>query len=92
MNEDTIVIGGVEFPKGCPTNCPGRKEKPPLQGGLCYAYPYFNCLPGPDGFVLLRPEDYRHDWAIAWKEWFDNGMKGFPKLYLSSENSAERMR
>ena len=23
---------------------------------------------------LVLPDDYRQDWAVAWKDWFDSGM------------------
>jgi len=77
---ESIVIGGQEFPTRCPENCPGRNE-PFTQGGLCHRCPIFNCV-SKKGMVLLRPEDYRPDWAKAWKEWFESGMKGYPDLWL----------
>jgi len=79
-----VVIGGYEFDKECPKECPGHGEHLE-QGGLCHRCPIFNCLPIPgsvDDFVLLRPDEYRNDWAKAWKEWFDKGMVGFPDLRI----------
>ena len=45
----------------------------------------FNCKPTDDGFRLLEPNDYRPDWAKAWKEWFNSGMQGYPELPLERE-------
>jgi len=81
---DKVVIGGYEFDRECPKGCPGRDEYFG-QGGLCHRCPIFNCLPSPgddDGFVLLRPDEYRSDWAKAWRKWFDGGMEGLPSLLL----------
>jgi len=75
-----MIIGGQEFPERCPENCPGHDEIL-TQGGLCHRCPIFNCA-GDKDMILLHPSDYRPDWAKAWKEWFDGGMKGFPALYL----------
>jgi len=80
MSKNTIIIGSLEFPTKCPTNCPG-KQISPSQGGLCHRCPIFNCRK-VDGIQLLKPEDYRKDWAEAWHKWFESGMKGFPELYL----------
>jgi len=71
-----MLVGGQEFPEKCPENCPGHNELVG-QGGLCHRCPIFNCVgPGP----LLLSDDYRPDWAKAWREWFDGGMKGLPEL------------
>jgi len=78
--QKTIIIGGQKFSTRCPENCPGKKE-PFMQGGLCHRCPIFNCVER-EGLRLLRPEDYRPDWAKEWKRWFDEGMKGLPELYL----------
>ena len=74
----TVIIGGQEFSAKCPTNCPGKAGFPD-QGGLCHRCPILNCV-GPEDTILLRPQDYRKDWAKAWREWFDRGMKGWPDL------------
>ena len=75
-----IVSKDVEIPDSCPDNCP-EKDSPFYQGNACSRCPIFNCTPCPgDGFVLCPPEEYRHDWAVEWKRWFDEGMKG--RLYL----------
>jgi len=81
VKEETMIIGGQEFPRKCPDDCPGHNE-PFMQGGLCHRCPIFNCTPGSAGFILVEPEEYRSDWARYWKEWFDNGMKGKPYLPL----------
>ena len=68
----------IEIPDSCPQNCP-EKGKPFYQGNLCSRCPIFNCSGDPE-YALLRPEEYREDWAKEWKKWFDKGMKGFPDL------------
>ena len=80
-----IVSKDVEIPDSCPDNCP-EKDSPLYQGNPCYRCPIFNCTPCPgDGFVLCPPEGYRHDWAVEWKRWFDEGMKGRLCLKLKLE-------
>ena len=79
--DDKMKIGGQLLPAKCPTDCPGKTEAI-WQGGLCHRCPVFNCVPDEEGFSLLPPEDYRSDWAKAWQEWFDDDMKGLPKLHL----------
>jgi len=79
-----MIIGGQEFPEKCPENCPGKKE-PFMQGGLCHRCPIFNCksfIMEEHKVRLVEPEEYRSDWAKAWKEWFDKGMNGYPELFL----------
>jgi len=79
---DEIIIGGYSFPTKCPENCPGKDEYSG-QGGLCHRCPIFNCVPAPndpEAFTLLRPEEYRTDWAKVWYEWFQGNMKGLPDL------------
>lgn len=79
------VSNDVEIPDSCPDNCP-EKNYPFYQGNPCYRCPIFNCTPCPgDGFVLCPPEGYRHDWAVEWKRWFDEGMKGRLCLKLKLE-------
>ena len=68
----------IEFPDNCPRGCPER-GKVFSQGDICSRCPIFNCGGDPE-YTLLRPEEYREDWAKVWKEWFDNGMKGSPDL------------
>jgi len=81
---EEVVIGGQTFSTECPGACPGRSESFG-QGGLCARCPLFNCKPTDDGFRLLEPNDYRPDWAKAWKEWFNSGMQGYPELPLERE-------
>jgi hypothetical protein len=84
-----MLIGGQEFPEECPKKCPGKDDNIG-QGGLCYRCPIFNCqkfdYTQEDGKVfkisMLRPDQYREDWAKNWKKWFDTGMKGYPQLPL----------
>lgn len=66
------------MPDKCPDECPGNKS-PYEQGGLCDRCPVLNCT-GND--PLLDPTKYREDWAKEWKKWFNEGMIGYPDLYL----------
>lgn len=88
MKRDCIIIGGQEFKSDCPIDCP-EIEKPFYQGNMCCRCPIFNCTPLADDpdFVLMEPDEYREDWAVEWKRWFDCGMKGRVnlKLYLEKE-------
>jgi len=80
-----VLIGGQLFPDKCPDGCPEKGESFPFyQGNICSRCPIFNCTPlkGDPEFTLIRPEDYRPDWALEWKKWLDNDMKGIPKLVL----------
>ena len=70
----------VEVPDECPDKCPGKTEIV-AQGGLCHRCPVSNCA-GEGDMVLLRPNDFRPDWAEEWARWFREGMKGYPELYL----------
>ena len=71
-----IIIEGELFPKECPKNCPGKKEAF-SQGGFCHHCPIFNCT---GNFMIALSDDQKKDWARAWKEWFNSGMKGYPDL------------
>ena len=72
-----IIISDELFSTKCPETCPGKKEAF-HQGCLCHRCPIFNCA--GKHFMLIRPSDYRRDWARAWKKWFNEGMKGYPDL------------
>ena len=86
-----MIIGGFEFSETCPEECPGKADSGD-QGGLCYRCPVFNCEKHPvdeadkpyygDFIQLLEPKDYRSDWAEVWYNWFKDGMKDYPVLYL----------
>jgi len=83
-----ITIGGELFPKECPENCPGKKDSL-FQDSFCIRCPIFFINIGKD-FMLICPNDYRRDWARAWKEWFDSGMKGYPELPLAERKGGIR--
>lgn len=73
-----IIIGGQEFDSLCPLGCPDYGCKFGMNS-LCFRCPILNCVGEQP---LLRPEDYRPDWAKAWRDWFDGGMEGLPELYF----------
>lgn len=81
-----MKIGKWDLPDECPKNCPFTDDIINYgQNAACVRCPVFNCkkVPGPDDgepFSLIEPEEYRHDWAKVWYEWFRDGMNGFPEL------------
>lgn len=63
-----IIAGRYEVPDVCPKACSYRDQAAHLaQGGMCFRCPIMNCA-GED--ALLRPEDYRKDWAAEWARFF----------------------
>ena len=88
-----IIASKYEIPDTCPVDCIGKSEVF-SQGGLCTRCPIFNCrkvetndeYADKDGmFCLIKPEDYREDWAKVWSEWFKGDMKEYPILHLKKE-------
>jgi hypothetical protein len=73
-----IIAFKYEVPDICPRECPDY-GCPWGQASLCFRCPILNCS-GDE--PILRPDDYREDWAEAWERWFKNGMKGLPQLYF----------
>ena len=85
-----LIANKYEIPDSCPTVCPFLKESF-YQGNMCTRCPVFNCRGFEDSseyadddgkFRLLKPEDYREDWAEIWFEWFKGDMKTYPELPL----------
>jgi len=76
-----MIVGGQEFPNECPKDCPGLSMSKVDEKCLCQRCPIFLCVERRNGSIL-RPFEYRPDWAKAWKEWFKGGMKGFPNLII----------
>jgi len=73
----------IEIPDSCPEKCSLRSDYL-YQGNICSRCPIFNCeaIENHDEiFRLLEPEDYREDWAIEWKRFFD-GEIDYPNLKL----------
>ena len=62
-------IGDYDIPDKCPLGC-SFKEEIPMQGGWCHRCPIFNCT---GEYPMMRPEEYRKDWAGEWAEFFDGG-------------------
>jgi len=73
-----IIANKYEVPDKCPEKCP-EKGMPLGQNSLCFRCPILNCR-GDE--PLLRPEDYRGDWAAEWERWFKTDMKSLPELYF----------
>jgi len=85
-----LISNDIEIPDECPSDCPEAKS-PFDQSSLCIRCPILNCkqhlvpeILGGSGnyFRLIEPSDYRRDWAVEFKKWFDTGMKGLPELRL----------
>jgi len=81
-------IGEFDFPDKCPEGCPFEESFMKWgQSAICGRCPVFVCAPCTDddtgeAFCLVKPEDYRLDWAKAWFEWFRDGMHGRPEIIL----------
>jgi hypothetical protein len=82
-----MIVSDIEFPDKCPPECPLLKE-PFYQGNLCTRCPVINCT---GIIVMIDPDDYRHDWAVEFKKWFDSGCgyKKYPKLLFHITKSEE---
>jgi len=39
---------------------------------------------------MIDPDDYRHDWAVEFKKWFDSGMRDYPELPLTMITGGEQ--
>lgn len=85
-----LIANKYTVPDTCPPDCP-EKNQPFYQGNVCCSCPVFSCRKIPDTseyadkdgmFCLVEPEQYRADWAKAFQDWFEGGMKGLPKLFL----------
>jgi hypothetical protein len=84
-----LIAGNVELPDKCPEDCPFKDDIANYgQNAMCGRCPIFVCTTfgseedemGP--MCLVEPEEYRHDWATVWQQWFADGMKGMPHLVL----------
>lgn len=75
-----IIAGDVEIPDKCPEGCRFKQEAM-YQGNTCSRCPIFNCSKDDEGFCLVEPEDYRHEWALEWQKFF-NGESEYPVLKL----------
>lgn len=75
-----MKIGNIDLPDKCPDNCvlSGDFGKY-FQTSVCMRCPIFNCT---GDFTVLAPEDYRHDWALIWEQWFKSDMDRLPVLPL----------
>jgi hypothetical protein len=84
-----LLKSEIEIPDNCPMTCPFKKEAF-YQGNMCSRCPIFNCrkVPDSDGyFQLMKPEEYRENWAKEFKLLFDSLEKDpknyhYPKLYF----------
>ena len=80
-----MKIGNTELPGKCPPKCPLAY---PVSHEIdaCFSCPIFNCT---EEESIMSPEEYRPDWAEAWKVWFDTGMHGYPELPLKKQKDEE---
>lgn len=67
-----LIAGKYEVPDKCPEDCSLRPDSF-YQGCTCMRCPVLNCKEDPDGFCLLRSEDFREDWAREWERFFKDG-------------------
>lgn len=80
-----MKIGKYEFPDKCPDDCKLMHSFIYQgQGCMCHRCPVFNCTTCPgDEFRMMRPDEYRLDWAAEWYEFFRSGK--YPELKLKME-------
>lgn len=75
-----MKIGEYELPDKCPKDCPHKDDLYKYgQSAICGRCPVLVCTPC-DGMCLVDAADYRTDWAKAWHDWFEGGMKGWVEL------------
>ena len=78
-----IIANNYEVPNKCPNDCKFLGENT-YQGSICTRCPIFCCKdPIIDkigtkeyeryGGPMIRPEDYRSDWALEWELFFKDG-------------------
>ena len=89
-----IIAKKYEVPDDCPPNCKFIEDMKSFgQASICVRCPIFNCkkfslLPkigeysGYEDLCLIKPVDFRADWAEVWERWFKGDMKTFPELYF----------
>ena len=64
-----------EVPDKCPDDCSLMGDmKSYGQNSLCFRCPVFNCS-GEARERLLKPEEYREDWAKEWVKFFSGEVK-----------------
>ena len=87
-----LIANEVKIPDECPKDCSFKKDIEHFgQNSICIRCPVLNCREFEmEGQMtsLLRPEDYRLDWAKEWKKFFDKEID-FPKLCLFERTDAE---
>lgn len=90
-----IVAGDVNVPDKCPGTCAYKAEAQRMgMESMCMDCPVFCCIAVPDPYheygdtgimYMVDPKDYRHDWALEWKKFFETGEK--PRLLLKMEKT-----
>lgn len=71
-----IISKDIELPDRCPSGCLGHRDLM----GYCFRCPIMLCTPSEGMAPIMDGNEYRRDWALAWKEWFESGMVGIPDL------------
>ena len=85
---NSITVQGITFTvedcRKCPHNGSFALTSP------CAHCPIFLCwaIEDTDGSMLrmVEPEDYRKDWAEAFRKWMDGGYKGELELPLDKDS------
>lgn len=73
-----LIANKYKVPDKCPQDCRFIKDVLKFgQNAMCVRCPVLNCKDS----ALLRPEEYREDWAKEWERFF-NGEVEWPILYL----------
>jgi hypothetical protein len=76
-----MIIAGYDFPDTCPKDCEFIDDIANYgQSAVCVTCPVFSCS-GPD--PIVRPEDYRADWAATMHRTVVGKAPGIPILPLA---------
>lgn len=82
-----MIVAGIEFPDNC-TSCKLLivERATFSQSSICTRCPVFVCrMPVTEEdkmyLPMVQPDDYREDWAIEWKKFFDGEIER-PRLVL----------
>lgn len=82
-----MIVGGYEFPDTCPTDCEFIDDIADFgQSAVCVSCPVFCC--GGDQ-PMVKPEEYRNDWAAIMHRTVVGKVRGVPALPLNRETQDE---
>ena len=81
-----IIANKYEVPDKCPENCIFINDFAIYgQNAVCNYCPVFLCresIRDNERASIVKPENYRQDWASEWSQWFKGDMKNVPVLKI----------